>query len=65
MSNNIRITFFHGLDVSHASKSCMVLPVIHHGLYVMCKGLHVIQGVCLTHATTVIVIHECCNDVTM
>ena len=33
------------------------LPVIHHGLYVMCERLPVMQRVCLSHATTAIMTH--------
>ena len=52
MSNHVRITFIHELDISHASKSHKGLPVVnvHHGLYVMCEGLPVMQEESVCHA---------------
>ena len=38
---------------------------MHDGLYAMCEGLAVMQRFCLSHTMTPIVIHVCCNDVTM
>ena len=48
MSNHVRIMFIHELDISHTSKSCIGLPVIHHGPYVMCEGLPVMceESIC-------------------
>ena len=41
------------------------LPVICHGLYVMCEGQPVMQRICLSQATTVIMTHACHNDIMM
>ena len=49
--------------MSHAFKSCIDLPIIHHGLYVMHEGLPVVQKVCLSCAMTAIMIHVHHNDV--
>ena len=43
MSDNVRIMFIHGLDISLAFESCIGLPVAHHGLYVVCEGLPVMH----------------------
>ena len=51
--------------MSHATKPCIGLPVVHHGLYVMCEGLPVMQRVCLSCAMTAIMTHVCHNDVMM
>ena len=63
MSKHVKIMFIYGFDMSHASKSCRCLPVIHNGLYVMHKGQPVAERVCLSCAMTTIMIHTCHNDV--
>ena len=65
MSNHVRIMYIHGFDISCTFRLHKGLPVMHDGLYAMCKGLPVIQRVCLSCAMTAIMIHMCHNDVMM
>ena len=50
MSNHVRIMFIHGLDISHAFKSCKRLPVVCHDLDVMHEGLPVMHKESVCHA---------------
>ena len=50
--------YLYVFDISHAFRLHEGLPVIH-------EGVPVIQRVCLSCTTTAIMIHMCCNDVTI
>ena len=65
MLKYVRIMHIHGFDILRALSHARVLPVIHHGLYVMHEGSLSCMKVCLSCTMTAIMTQVCCHNIMM